>query len=160
MGATASQIIAYAKTFLGVPYVWGGTTPSGFDCSGFVQYVFSHFGLTLPRTSIEQASTGMPITVDQVAPGDLIFSDWEHEGHTSHVAMYVGGGNLIEAPETGETVHIIPFDANYQSHVTTVRREDLIGGSTPDGGASNGTSTNTTPWGDFWSQLRALLGLT
>ncbi len=156
MSATAAQLISYAKTFLGVPYVWGGTSPSGFDCSGFVQYVYGHFGITLPRTSLEQSSTGTPVSVDQIAPGDLIFSDWEDEGHTSHVSMYIGGGNLIEAPETGETVHIIPFDQNYQSHVTTIRREDLTGGSTPDGAS---TVTATTPWGDFWSQLKALLGL-
>jgi hypothetical protein len=102
VGSMASQVIAYAARFLGVPYVWGGMTPSGFDCSGLIQYVFKHFNISLPRTSQEQATVGMRVSAgQQLVPGDLLFYDEPGEGPDSHVALYVGGNQEIVAPHTG-----------------------------------------------------------
>lgn len=115
------DLIAYAEKFRGVPYVFGGTTPRGFDCSGYVRYVFAHYGIKLPRTSQDQAHAGTSISADHLSPGDLIFSDWG-DGPDSHVAIYAGAGRLLEAPRTGETVRLAPFDANYRSHTNGYRR--------------------------------------
>lgn len=121
MASDLQELIAYAATFEGVPYVYGGTTPKGFDCSGYTRYVFSHYGLKLPRTSQEQAKAGMSIPAADLSPGDLIFSDWG-EGPDSHVAIYAGGGKLLEAPRTGETVHLIDLNSTYKAHVNGYRR--------------------------------------
>ncbi len=121
MAQSLKDLIAYTETFLGVPYVFGGTTPRGFDCSGLVQYVYRHFGVKLPRTSQDQAKAGVPVDSGHLSPGDLIFSDWG-EGPNSHVAIYAGNGKLIEAPRTGETVRVAAFDGNYGAHVNGYRR--------------------------------------
>jgi len=99
----AGQLIATAAKYLGVPYAYGGSTPAGFDCSGFVQYVMHAVGISMPRTSEDQATIGQPISGQQAAPGDLVFfsdngSDW------SHVGIYLGAGQMIDAPHTGATV--------------------------------------------------------
>lgn len=96
--ATAAQIIAYAKTFQGVPYVWGGSTPSGFDCSGFVSYVFKQYGITMPRVSAQQQAYFPSTTNPQ--PGDLLFYGYP----AYHVAIYLGDGMMIDAPHPGSTV--------------------------------------------------------
>ncbi|MED4227426.1 NlpC/P60 family protein [Neobacillus cucumis] len=104
---SASAVIAYAKQFLGVPYVWGGTTPSGFDCSGFTSYVFRNAaGISLPRVSRDQQNVGTRISPSQVQPGDLIF-----RGNPAyHVAIYIGGGQYIHAPHTGDVVKISSYN--------------------------------------------------
>lgn len=96
-----SQIVAYAKNFIGVPYVWGGSTPSGFDCSGFVQYVYRHFGVSLPRTTYSQVAMGRSVARADLAPGDLVFFR-----SAGHVGIYVGGETYIHAPQTGRTISI------------------------------------------------------
>lgn len=102
VSSLASQVLAYAARFLGVPYVWGGMSPSGFDCSGLIEYVYRHFGISLPRTSQEQATVGMRVSAgQQLLPGDLIFYDEAGGGPDSHVALYVGGNKQIVAPHTG-----------------------------------------------------------
>lgn len=82
---------------MGKPYVWGGTDPNvGADCSGFVQYVYNHFGITLPRTAAQQAQVGVEITLAEAQPGDLIF--YADDGvRVSHVAMYIGDGKIVHA---------------------------------------------------------------
>lgn len=123
MAITGAQIVAEAEQFVDkVPYVYGGASPSGFDCSGLVQYVFKQVGVNLPRTSEEQAKVGSAVQESQLQPGDLIFSSWSGEDAAGHVAIYAGNGNLIEAPHTGEDVHSMPLDASYKSHVTSYRR--------------------------------------
>ncbi len=94
---TSNPILEYASNFLGVPYVWGGTSPVGFDCSGFTQYVFLHFGVTLPRVSQEQQNVGELISRANLQPGDLVF--FGTPAH--HVGIYVGNGKMIDAPHTG-----------------------------------------------------------
>lgn len=100
--ANASAITSYALTFLGVPYVWGGTTPSGFDCSGLVQYVYSHFGINLGRTTYTQQYAGTKISVASAQAGDLYF--WGSYGSAYHVAIALGGGQYVMAPAPGQNV--------------------------------------------------------
>lgn len=100
--ASASAITSYALTFLGVPYVWGGTTPSGFDCSGLVQYVYSHFGINLGRTTYAQQYAGTKISVASAQAGDLYF--WGSYGSAYHVAIALGGGQYVMAPAPGQNV--------------------------------------------------------
>ena len=101
VSATGNAIVDYAYKFLGTPYVWGGTTPSGFDCSGFTQYVFRNAaGVSLPRTTYDQINVGVPVAYEDLQPGDLVFP------HTGHVGIYVGGGQMIHAPSTGDVVKV------------------------------------------------------
>lgn len=102
--ADGSAIAAYAQSFIGVPYVWGGTTPSGFDCSGLTQYVYAHFGKNIGRNTIAQESAGAHIPVSQAQVGDLLF--WGAPGSTYHVAIYLGGNSFVAAPEPGQSVKI------------------------------------------------------
>lgn len=96
--AAGSDIIAIAEQYLGVPYVWGGSTPAGFDCSGFTSYVYAQIGITLPRTSSEQRYAGTVVSQAEAQPGDLIWSP-------GHIALYAGGDQQIEAPVPGQSVH-------------------------------------------------------
>lgn len=98
------KIIAYASNFLGTPYVWGGTTPSGFDCSGFVQYVYRYFGISLGRTTYDQVDEGVAVSRNQLQPGDLVFFGSASAPH--HVGIYVGNNSYIHAPQTGDVVKV------------------------------------------------------
>jgi cell wall-associated NlpC family hydrolase len=100
-------LVGYAKKFLGVPYVWGGTSPTGFDCSGFVQYVYAHMGISLPRISADQARAGKRIGVGDLKPGDLVA--WDNSSRNNgadHIAIYAGNGMIIEAPRPGRSVQL------------------------------------------------------
>jgi len=95
-------VVGIALQYLGVPYVWGGSSPStGFDCSGFTSYVFAQVGVSLPHHAASQYSYGTPVSQDQLAPGDLVFFDG-----LGHVGIYIGGGQFIHAPHTGDVVKI------------------------------------------------------
>ena len=98
------SVTAYAQSFIGVPYVWGGSTPAGFDCSGLVQYVYAQFGKSLPRATTGQEYAGTQISVEEAQPGDLYF--WGSRGSTYHVAIALGGGSFVHAPQPGENVKI------------------------------------------------------
>lgn len=102
-----AQAVAYAARFFGVPYVYGGTTPSGFDCSGLVQYVYNKLGIKLPRTTFEQYKVGIPVSRDQLQPGDILFFNsgpGSTPTHPGHEAIYAGNGQMIVAPHTGDVV--------------------------------------------------------
>jgi cell wall-associated NlpC family hydrolase len=109
-GAIRQNVVKYAQKFLGTPYVWGGSQPGGFDCSGFTQYVAKQFGLNIPRLSYSQAAAGQA-THDMKAlqPGDLVIMSGGE-----HVGMYVGGGKIIEAPHTGASVRVRALGRNEQ----------------------------------------------
>ena len=94
----ASRVLRTASDYVGVPYVWGGNTPKGFDCSGFTKYVFAKYGVTLPRTSREQVRAGSAVAADfrALRPGDLMLFAEPGEA-ISHVAIYVGNGRIIHA---------------------------------------------------------------
>lgn len=98
----AQQVIASAQRFLGVPYLWGGTTPAGFDCSGLLQYVYRDVGVNLPRVARQQQKFGIQINPADAQPGDLLFIG--KPAH--HVAMYIGDGKYLHAPQTGDVVKI------------------------------------------------------
>ncbi len=103
--ASYGSVTSYAQSFKGTPYVWGGSNPgTGFDCSGFVQYVFAHFGKQLPRVTSAQENAGTQIPVNQAQAGDLYF--WGSRGSSYHVAIALGGGSFIHAPQPGEGVKV------------------------------------------------------
>lgn len=106
---SSDAIIAYAASFLGTPYVWGGTSPKpGFDCSGFTQYVYKKFGVTLGRTTYDQIKDGTEVSRNQLQPGDLVFFGTFENPH--HMGMYIGNGMYIHAPHTGDVIKISPVD--------------------------------------------------
>jgi cell wall-associated NlpC family hydrolase len=109
VGPTGSQVVTEAEQYAGTPYVWGGTTPAGFDCSGFTQYVYGQLGVQLPRTSEEQATAGTAVaSLADAQPGDLVFFAGSDGTASSpgHVGIYVGNGDMIDAPYTGTTVQV------------------------------------------------------
>lgn len=96
--ALRHSLLALAQEQLGTPYVYGGTSPSGFDCSGFVQYVYKHFGYSLPRGSDDQYGKGTKISKSELQPGDLVF--FNNGGRlTTHVGIYIGGGKFVHSTE-------------------------------------------------------------
>lgn len=101
-----NSVLSAAKKQIGVPYVWGGTSSKGFDCSGLVQYAYAKAGIALPRTTYQQIHSGSPVKWGAFRPGDLIFSDFEGTGKPTHVVMYIGNGKVIAAPHTGDHVRI------------------------------------------------------
>ncbi|TGE33311.1 NlpC/P60 family protein [Desulfosporosinus sp. Sb-LF] len=115
------EIISTAKTYLGVKYVWGGTTPAGFDCSGFVQYVFKDQGIILPRVSKDQATVGTAIRYKDLQPGDLMFFSMNENGVVSHVGIYIGGGTFIGAENAG--VRVVTLDQYWISRFVVARRD-------------------------------------
>ena len=109
--ATGSEIVAYAKKYLGYKYVYGGSTPSGFDCSGFTSYVFKHFGYSLSRTSSAQASNGKAISKSELKAGDIIcFARSSGSKTVGHVGIYIGGGQFIHAANSRKGVIISNVD--------------------------------------------------
>ncbi|MBU3153380.1 NlpC/P60 family protein [Clostridium estertheticum] len=109
-GASSNALISYASQFLGLPYVWGGTSPTnGFDCSGFTQYVFAHFGVDIPRVSEDQQNVGTLVSRENLQPGDLVF--FGTPAH--HVGIYVGNGNMINAPHTGAVLRIQSLNSDF-----------------------------------------------
>jgi peptidoglycan DL-endopeptidase CwlO len=101
-------VVGIAMQYLGVPYVWGGSSPSGFDCSGFVMYVYAQVGVSLPHYTGAQWSYGVPVSRSDLEPGDLVFFDG-----LGHVGIYVGGGQFIHAPQTGDVVKISSLDDGF-----------------------------------------------
>ena len=109
-GAELTAALQAAESREGLPYVWGAAGPGSFDCSGLVQWSFAQAGVTMPRVAADQARTGPAVPVSQLQPGDLLFyhTDPTAPGYISHVAIYLGNGLMIQAPEPGENVEIVP----------------------------------------------------
>ncbi len=106
------DLVNYAKQFLGNPYVWGGTSlTNGADCSGFVQSVFKNYGVSLPRTSAAQSAVGTKVSLSEAQPGDLIF--YANNGRVNHVAIYIGGGQVIHASNARTGIKI--SNASYRT---------------------------------------------
>lgn len=114
--SNADEIINFAKTFLGVPYVYGGGSPAGFDCSGFIQYVFKEFGFSLARTAGAQALFGMDVTLDELQPGDLLYFKGRNINSTSigHVGMVtaVANGKVEFIHAAGKSVKMEVLNKN------------------------------------------------
>lgn len=119
----ADDIIASAMGFLGVAYRFGGASPTGFDCSGFMQYIFRKtYAINLPRTSAEQATVGTPVSRSELQPGDMVFFRTAGS-RISHVGMYVGNNRFIHAPRTGKRIEITSLSNKYwNSKYATARR--------------------------------------
>ena len=96
--------IAIGQRYTGTPYVWGGTTPSGFDCSGFVQYVYRQMGISLPRTAAAQQGAGRRVSASEARPGDIV--SFTGGGGVYHNGLYVGNGQMLDSPRTGKSVGI------------------------------------------------------
>jgi cell wall-associated NlpC family hydrolase len=102
------SIIAYASNFLGTPYLWGGTSPStGFDCSGFTQYVYRHFGISVGRTTYDQINDGVQVSRGNLRAGDLVF--FGSPGNPHHMGIYVGDNTYIHSPRTGDVIKVSPM---------------------------------------------------
>lgn len=112
------RVVDYAKRFVGVPYEWGGSSPRyGFDCSGFVRYVYQHFGKSLPHSSYGDTSYGRAVVRKNLKPGDLVFF-----ADNSHVGIYVGRNRVIDAPHSGAVVHITTMTNWYSYEYDGARR--------------------------------------
>ncbi len=124
---TLNDLTACANSFLGVPYLWGGTTPAGFDCSGLVQYCYREvFNIELPRTTYYQCEVGVEVPFEELLPGDLLF--FADGGDVHHVAMYLGDGYYVEAPHTGDVVKITAMNdklPDFAKRVVDVRSIDM-----------------------------------
>lgn len=120
---SADAIVAYAKTFQGYPYVYGSNGPSSFDCSGFVQYVYKHFGYSLSRSSKTQANDGVAVSKSNLQPGDILIFKNTAKTEIGHVGIYIGNGQFIHAsnPKTGVTISSLS-SASYQQRYVTARR--------------------------------------
>jgi cell wall-associated NlpC family hydrolase len=101
-------VVGIAMRYLGTPYVWGGASPSGFDCSGFTMYVYAQVGVSLPHSSYAQYGMGVAVSQSQLQPGDLVFFYG-----LGHVGIYIGGGQYIHAPHTGDVVKISTIGSGY-----------------------------------------------
>lgn len=121
-GSTQKHIIENAKKLLGTPYVWGGTTPNGFDCSGYVQYVFNQSGIKLPRTTTEQYKIGTYVPKSSLQPGDLVFLQNTYRAGVSHVGIYVGDGKMIHASSSKGVVISDLSSSYYTQHYYGARR--------------------------------------
>jgi len=115
---THGGVVGVALSYLGTPYVWGGSSPGGFDCSGLVMYAYSQLGVSLPHSSYAQYNYGVPVPEDQLQPGDLVFFDG-----LGHVGIYIGGGQFVHAPHTGDVVKVSSLsDSWYAATYAGARR--------------------------------------
>ena len=129
LGPGNPAAVTLGMDYLGVPYVWGGSTPAGFDCSGLVQYVYRGLGISLPRTSREQFRVGGYIPPDRrdlMLPGDLVFFGYGGDpNRVHHVGIFVGGGDYLHAPMRGQPVQVQSLDARISN------RGDFVGATRP-----------------------------
>lgn len=119
--ASSGDILSLGQSQVGTPYVWGGASPGGFDCSGLVQWLYGQKGISIPRTTYQQIGAGAPVTLNSLLPGDVIFLGPTQQG-PDHEVMYVGGGNVIEAPHTGSNVRIESLSQALQGGLVGIRR--------------------------------------
>lgn len=162
-GVSGDQVVAEARKYLGIPYVWGGTDPKkGLDCSGLVQLVYKNLGIDLPRVSRDQAQEGTPVaSLDEAKPGDLLaFGSPVH-----HIGIYIGDGQMIEAPRPGLDVRVIDVYET-PSHIRRVLPESSgvpsLGGVSGAGSLGGGTTPSVldqprgevsgVPYADLFNQ--------
>ena len=144
--AEAQFVVNQSRQYLGTPYVWGGSKPGGFDCSGLLQYVWGKAGVSIPRTTYQQFTTGVAVDKSQLQPGDAVFFTGSDPkgGLPGHVGIYIGGGKIIEAPHTGASVEVSSLAG--RSDFVGARRYGLgtqpspaVAASTTPQGAATGT---------------------
>jgi hypothetical protein len=157
-GGTASEqgVVSEAMKYLGVPYQWGGTDPSkGLDCSGFTQLVYKNLGIDLPRTSSQQATSGQAVaSLADARPGDLVFFDYSSSRPgVDHVGIYIGNGQMIAAPQEGETVKVQSV-----GNPTVIRR--VLPAESPSSTAAAASSSLTgVPYANLFTSAAARYGV-
>jgi cell wall-associated NlpC family hydrolase len=121
--AEVSRFLTAATSRLGLPYIWGAAGPASFDCSGLVQWSLAQAGVLMPRVAVDQARTGPRVPVTDLQPGDLLFyfTDPTAPAYISHVAIYLGNGMMIQAPEPGQNVEVVPAIAGGSGFAGAVR---------------------------------------
>ena len=128
---SAAEDLTFLKAGLsrqGLPYVWGASGPNSFDCSGLVQWAMARAGIQMPRVAADQARTGPAVPVSQLQPGDLLFyhTDPTDPGYISHVAIYLGHDEMLQAPQTGENVEVVPADVGGSEYAGAVRVDPAL----------------------------------
>ena len=154
-GGTGAEVVGAATRYLGVPYAWGGTDPStGLDCSGLTQRVYADLGISIPRTSSQQATAGRPVaSLAEAQPGDLVFFDASSRAGIDHVGIYIGGGKMIAAPQEGEAVQVQPV-----GDPTLIRRILPDSAATRTSGTT-GSGLAGVPYADLFTQAGARYGV-
>jgi peptidoglycan DL-endopeptidase CwlO len=154
-GGSGAEVVGAATRYLGVPYAWGGTDPStGLDCSGLTQRVYADLGISIPRTSSQQATAGRPVaSLSEAQPGDLVFFDSSARAGIDHVGIYIGGGKMIAAPQEGEKVKVQPV-----GDPTLIRRVLPDSAATPASGTT-GSGLAGVPYADLFAQAGAKYGV-
>lgn len=157
---TGEDVVAEARKMVGLPYVWGGTDPErGVDCSGLVQAAYGALGIELPRVSADQARAGTAVpSLDQARPGDLIA--WDNSSRNvgaDHIAIYIGNGQMIEAPRPGGHVQVVPVTTP-PDYIRRIIPTDGVG-AVATGTAASGRVPAGTPYADQFSRAGAAHGV-
>jgi cell wall-associated NlpC family hydrolase len=132
-----TDLVSYSNTFLGMQYLWGGTTPAildatgkyisgGFDCSGFVQYIYKNFGVNLPRTTMDQVNKGAAVNINNLEKGDLVFfmTNPAQPYEVSHVGIYIGNNKFIHSPSSNDIIKISELTGYYKEKFVIGKRMD------------------------------------
>jgi len=145
--ANVNSLIALAEQYIGTPYQWGGTSPkTGFDCSGFVQWLYGQQGISLPRTTYQQVNAGKAVSKSALRPGDILFFE-PTKGGPAHEGLYIGNGKFIESPHTGASVRVSELSG--RSDYVSARRiipsgttslTDVVNTTVAQGNASPGAA--------------------
>ena len=114
--SAGERIVKIAEQYLGTPYLYGGATPAGFDCSGFTSYVFKQMGYNLYRSSYQQLNNGIPVSKSELKPGDLLLFKRQGASRIHHVGIYVGNGMMIHSPQTGDVVKYTSVVTGYYNN--------------------------------------------
>lgn len=149
-------VVDTALKYIGVPYVWGGTSPNGFDCSGLVQYSYAQNGITIPRVAQDQYNKSTKISKSELQEGDLIFTSKKNSTNSiNHVLMYIGDNKVIEAPYTGQTVRTKSLDS--VSNIVGYGTYNASNSSGSTGSNINTPSIDNTAWWDVKSKLKLVV---
>lgn len=155
---TADAVIAEAKKYVGMPYVWGGSSPAdgGMDCSGLLQYVYGKYGVDLPRVSADQARAGVEVgSLAEARPGDLVA--WDNSSRNvgaDHIAMYLGDGMILDAPRTGLDIRIISIEdagLGTPDYIRRVLPDSPVTSSGPVAAPSSTSSVAGVPYADLFN---------
>ena len=163
---TADAVIAEARKYVGMPYVWGGSSPAdgGMDCSGLVQYVYGQNGVDLPRVSADQARSGTAVpSLDQARPGDLVA--WDNSTRNSgadHIAIYLGDGKILEAPRTGLDIRVISIADSGHGTPDYIRRvlpDTPVAPAAPVGAPTASSRVAGVPFADLFNSAGSQYGV-